>query len=109
MHDNSLNGSTSLDTERSQKENISINKTIAIDSTSSNKISFDGKTLSNNSVKLDEKISLNDKMANVGGGGSDSSVSEKVLLDTVAEKKIMDQIDVSQKIKKENIILTDRN
>lgn len=95
MHDNNLNGSSSLDTDRSQKENISINKTIPIDSTLNNRISFDVKTLSNNSIKLDEKISLNDKMG--AGGGGDSSVSEKVLLDTVAEKKIMDQIDVSKR------------
>ncbi|KAL2728129.1 LOW QUALITY PROTEIN: zinc finger protein 236-like isoform X1 [Vespula maculifrons] len=87
MHDNNLNAS-SLESDKSQKENISINKSLSIDSTSNNKISFDSKTLSNNSIKLDEKISLDDKM------GTDSSVSEKVLLDTVAEKKIMDQIDV---------------
>ncbi|KAL2726673.1 LOW QUALITY PROTEIN: zinc finger protein 236-like isoform X1 [Vespula squamosa] len=87
MHDNNLNAN-SLESDKSQKENISINKSLSIDSTSHNKISFDSKTLSNNSIKLDEKISSDDKM------GTDSSVSEKVLLDTVAEKKIMDQIDV---------------
>ncbi|XP_043500967.1 zinc finger protein 236-like isoform X1 [Polistes fuscatus] len=79
MHFNKLNFS-SLEPDSSQKENMSINTSFSIDSTSNSKISFDDKT------SLEENISLDDKM------GTDSSVSEKVLLDIVAEKKIMDQI-----------------
>ncbi|XP_015177319.1 PREDICTED: zinc finger protein 236-like isoform X3 [Polistes dominula] len=94
MHFNKLNSDSLEVTDSSQKENISIDTSLSIDSTSNNKISF-----GNNKTSIEENISLDDKM------GTDSSVSEKVLLDIVAEKKIMDQIDggVEKKETKEYI------
>ncbi|KAK2584206.1 hypothetical protein KPH14_006627 [Odynerus spinipes] len=88
MHDNSFIADV-LKPDSSQKETIPMDTSLSIDSSSNYNISLNNKALQSDQISMDDKIALNDNM------GTDSSVSEKVLLDTVAEKKIMDQIDGS--------------